>query len=49
MDQRDSAEKIEPAEPIDKIDPLDPMLSSELAGRGELSVFPIPGFSHPGR
>jgi hypothetical protein len=42
--------RIEPAEPMDKIDPLDPMLRSEPAepaGRGELSVFPMLGFSHP--
>jgi hypothetical protein len=55
IDRTDPAEpmqRIEPAEPMDKIDPLDPMLTSEPAepaGRGELSVFPILGFSHPGR
>ncbi len=52
IERTDPAEpmlKIEPAEPMDKIDPLDPMLRSEPAeppGRGEISTFAMPGFSH---
>jgi len=53
IEKTDPAEpmhRIEPAEPMDKIDPLDPMLRSEPAeptDRGEISVFAMPGFSHP--
>jgi hypothetical protein len=55
IERTDPAEpmlRIEPAEPMDKIDPLDPMLRSEPAEppvRGEISVFAMPGFSHPCR
>jgi hypothetical protein len=45
IDPAEPMHRIEPAEPIDKIDPLDPMLSSEPAEPGELSVFPMQGFS----
>ena len=50
-DPAEPMDRIEPAEPMDKIDPLDPMLSSEPAeptDRDELSLFPMPRFSHPG-
>jgi len=55
IERTDPAEpmhKIEPVEPMDKIDPLDPILSSEPAepaDRGELFVYPMPGFSHRAR
>ena len=55
IERTDPAEpmlRIEPAEPMDKIDPLDPMLRSEPAepaARREISVFAMPGFSHPCR
>jgi hypothetical protein len=52
IDPAEPMDRIEPAEPIDKIDPLDPILRSEPAepaDRGELSVFPMLRFSHPGQ